>query len=77
MPEKELLEKAATIRRFEYSPLGSELIRQTSIVEKQYQGLNKFYEFDKKEGNYETIDKEEKYDGKTPIIKKCNKSNLI
>ena len=25
LPEKELLEKAATIKRFEYSPLGSKL----------------------------------------------------
>ena len=31
LPEKDLSEKAATIRRFEYSPLGSELTKRTSI----------------------------------------------
>ena len=30
LPEKDLLEKAATIKRFEYSLLGSELKKQTS-----------------------------------------------
>ena len=35
--EKGLLEKAATIKRFEYSPLGSDLKKQTSIAGKQYQ----------------------------------------
>ena len=29
LPEKGLLEKAATIKRFEYSPLGKELKAQT------------------------------------------------
>ena len=32
LPEKNLLEKAATIKRFDYSPLGSELKKQTDIV---------------------------------------------
>ena len=32
LPEKKLLEKAATIKRFDYSPLGSELKKQTDIV---------------------------------------------
>ena len=31
---KRLLQKAATIKRFKYSPLGSELKKQTSIAEK-------------------------------------------
>ena len=31
LPEKDLSEKAATIKRFEYSPLGNELTKQTSI----------------------------------------------
>ena len=39
--KKDLLEKAATIKRFEYLPLGSELKQQTSIAEKQYKRLNK------------------------------------
>ena len=36
LPEKDLLEKSATIKRFEYSLLGSELKKQTDIAEKQY-----------------------------------------
>ena len=35
--EKGLLEKAATIKIFEYSPIGSHLKMQTSIAGKQYQ----------------------------------------
>ena len=31
LPVKDLSEKAAAIKRFEYSPLGSELTKQTSI----------------------------------------------
>ena len=31
LPEKDLSEKAATIKRLEYSPLGNELTKQTSI----------------------------------------------
>ena len=34
--EKYLLEKDATINRFEYSPLGSELTKQTGIAKDQY-----------------------------------------
>ena len=48
------LEKAATIVKFEYSPLGSELKKKIDIVGKQYQGLYQVYEFNKKEGD-ETI----------------------
>ena len=36
LPEQDLLEKAATTKRFEYSPLGKELKAQTDIVKKQY-----------------------------------------
>ena len=39
--EKELSEKATTVKRIEYSPLGSELKKQTDIVVKQYQGLKR------------------------------------
>ena len=35
LPQKDLLEKAATMKRFEYSPLGKELKKQTSVAEKQ------------------------------------------
>ena len=48
LPEKYLLEKVAALERSEYSPLGCELKKQTCIVEKQYQGLNKHFEPDKK-----------------------------
>ena len=48
LPEKRLLEKAA-IKRFECSPLGSELKKQTDNLGRQYQGLDEVYEFDKKE----------------------------
>ena len=34
--ERDLLEKAATIKRSEYLPLGSELKKQTDIAKKQY-----------------------------------------
>ena len=36
LPEKDLQEKAAALKRFEYSPLGKELKAQTNVVEKQY-----------------------------------------
>ena len=36
LPENDLLEKAAAIKRFEYSPLGKPLKNQTSVAEKQY-----------------------------------------
>ena len=50
LSEKELLKGAATIKRFKYSLLGSELKKkQTYIVKKQYQILDMVYEFDKKE----------------------------
>ena len=35
-PEKDLLEKTASIERSEYSPLGSELKKETDIAGKQY-----------------------------------------
>ena len=36
LPEKGLLEQSPWIKRFEYSPLGSELKKQSSIVKHQY-----------------------------------------
>ena len=44
LPEKDLLEKAATIKRFEYSTLRSALRKQSSVAEKQYQKLDKVFE---------------------------------
>ena len=50
-PEKDLLEKATAIKILEYSPLGSELKKQTDTARKLYQSLDNVYEFD------ETINK--------------------
>lgn len=50
------MEMAAIIKRFEYLPLGSELIEQTDIAKEQYCGLDKVPRFDK---NDLKIDKEE------------------
>ena len=49
LSEKDLLEKAAATKRFEYSPLGKELKAQTSAAKKQYQKLDKVFEYNKKE----------------------------
>ena len=60
-----MLQKAATMKAFEYSPLGKGLKGQTDIAKKQYQKLDDTYEFDK-------VIKKEK-----TIFKKINISNLI
>ena len=39
--EKDLLGKAATIKRFEHSPLGSVLKKQAKIAKQHYQKLDK------------------------------------
>ena len=39
-----MLRKAAAIKRFEYSPLSSEVRKQTSVAEEQYQKLDKVFE---------------------------------
>ena len=48
LPEKDLQEKAATMKGFEYSPLGKEL-KKKSVAEKQYQSFDKVFNHDKKE----------------------------
>ena len=45
LSEKDLLQKAATMKRLEYSPLGKELKKQTNVREKKYQKLENTYEF--------------------------------
>ena len=65
--EKELLEKAVAIKRFEYSLLGSELKKQASFTEQKYQGLNKLFKYDKKEKEPVSIKKE------TPAIISASK----
>ena len=47
LPEKELLEKAATMERCEYLPLGKELKAHIDIAKKQYQKLDCTSELDK------------------------------
>ena len=47
LPEKDLLEKAATTKTFQYSSLVSELNKQTDITKKQYKGLDDVFELDK------------------------------
>ena len=37
LPEKDLLERAAALKRFEYSPFSRKLKRQARIAEEQYQ----------------------------------------
>ena len=41
-----MLEKAATMRRFEYYPLGKELKAETNLAKKQYQNSDNTFEFD-------------------------------
>ena len=65
LPKKDLLGKAATMKIFEYSPLGKELKTQTDITKKQYKKLDITSESDK-------ITKKEKRE-----FKKYNRSNLI
>ena len=44
-----MFEKVAFIKRFEYLPLGSGLKKQTDTARKQFQKLDKVYEFNKNE----------------------------
>ena len=46
LPEKDLLERAAELKRYEYSLLGKELKKQTSVAEKQYQNFDKVFKPD-------------------------------
>ena len=43
LPEKDLLEKAATMKRYKYSALDKKLKAQTGIAKKQYQELDKAF----------------------------------
>ena len=49
LAERDLLERSAIMKRFEYSRFGKELKTQIDIAKKQYQGLDKFFKFDEKE----------------------------
>ena len=71
---KDLLGKAATSQRFEYSQFGSELKKQTDTAKKQYQGLDEVFELNKKE---EIIIKKEKPITKTKLWLKRKLRNII
>ena len=43
LSEKELIEKDATMKRFEYSPLGKELKAQTDIAKKRYPKIRRCF----------------------------------
>ena len=62
LPEKNLLEKATTMKRFEYYLLGTELKAKTDIAKKQYQGLDNAFNSNKnnKNVNDSLIKKEKK-----------------
>ena len=47
LPEKDLLEKAATLKRFEYSQSSKEIKTQTDIAKEHYQRLDNIFELDK------------------------------
>ena len=77
LPEKNLLDKAAKIKRFEYLSLGKELKAQTDIEKKQYKELDKAFISNKDNKNVnESLIKKEPV-AKQIAKKKYNKSNLI
>ena len=41
LPEKDMIGKAATIKSFEYSPLGKAFEKQTNVIKKQTEVINK------------------------------------
>ena len=49
LPERDFLEKFEAIKKFEYSLLGKESQKQTSVGEKQYKKFNNAFESNKKE----------------------------
>ena len=58
--KKDLLEKAAALKRFENSPLGKAFEKQTNVIEKQSEIINK--KEDKRQKLSKTIiGKDEKY----------------
>ena len=65
LPEKDFLEKAAAIKRFEYSPFGKEFQKQTSVAEKQCQKFDSPFESNENKEN------------KTNNKKSCTKSHQV
>ena len=58
LQEKDLLEKATTLKIIEYSPLDKEFKKQTSVAEKQCQDFDKVFNYNEKEEPLK-IEKEE------------------
>ena len=58
LPDKDLLDKAAALKRYKYSKLGTELKKQTSVAEKQYRDFDNVFNYDEKEEPLQ-IEKEE------------------
>ena len=57
-----MLEKAATMKRFEYLSLGREFKAWTDIAKKQYQKLDNTFEFDQVIKKKQTLEKYSKSD---------------
>ena len=76
LPEKDLLEKAATMKRCEYSPLGNELKKQAGVTETQYQSFDSVFNHHEKEEPV-TIKKEEPVTIKKEEPLKTDKSSLV
>ena len=71
-----MLEKAAALKRSEYSPLGKELKAQTSAAEKQYQILDKAFESNKRvEKNFKSCAKPNLVYSKDFIFYKYHNTN--
>ena len=65
LPGKDLLEKAAALKRFGYSPLGKELKKQASVAEKQCQKFDNAFESNK---NKEDKTKNKRSHGKSNLV---------
>ena len=78
LPEKDLLEKADTMKRFKYSPLGEELKAQTDIANKQNQKLENTFEFEYYNiKNFNSLCLESKYSILLSFYSDLNKLNNL
>ena len=92
LPEKELLEKAARMKKkIEYSPLGKELKAETDIAKEQYQGISffksksnltysskySFYKYYRNSKKFDNFSFESKYSFIDKFFKHVNKFNKL
>ena len=75
-PEKDLLEKAATIKRFEYSSVGKELKVQTDITKKKHKWFDKVYESDETNNKSDLIYNSKDITKIIVTVKKLDKLSL-